>query len=78
MLLVRNLLRAHNLRKSLSSYSRFFSEQAVPRLAISFTCTVTGCSHRSTHQFTKAAYDKGIGQCYFFRHKIFRKAQIRP
>ncbi|TFK39483.1 DNL zinc finger-domain-containing protein [Crucibulum laeve] len=31
-----------------------------PRLAMTFTCTADGCSHRSTHQFTKRAYEKGI------------------
>ncbi|KAH9935989.1 DNL zinc finger-domain-containing protein [Epithele typhae] len=31
-----------------------------PRLSISFTCTVEGCSHRSTHEFTKRSYTKGI------------------
>jgi len=31
-----------------------------PRLSLTFTCTVGTCSTRSTHQFTKRAYDKGI------------------
>ncbi|KAI0272418.1 DNL zinc finger-domain-containing protein [Gloeopeniophorella convolvens] len=31
-----------------------------PRLSLTFTCTVTDCNTRSTHQFTKRAYEKGI------------------
>ncbi|KXN87686.1 hypothetical protein AN958_08323 [Leucoagaricus sp. SymC.cos] len=31
-----------------------------PKLSITFTCTVEGCGERSTHQFTKHAYEKGI------------------
>lgn len=31
-----------------------------PRLSLTFTCTVTDCSHRSTHEFSKASYEKGI------------------
>lgn len=32
----------------------------VPKLSITFTCTVEGCGERSTHEFTKHAYEKGI------------------
>ena len=35
-------------------------EKMVPKLSITFTCTVSGCGERSTHQFTKQAYEKGI------------------
>ncbi|KAF9010722.1 DNL zinc finger-domain-containing protein [Cyathus striatus] len=35
-------------------------EQMEPKLQISFTCTVEKCGERSTHQFTKRAYTKGI------------------
>lgn len=35
-------------------------EKMVPKLSITFTCTVSGCGERSTHQFTKHAYEKGI------------------
>jgi len=31
-----------------------------PKLSITFTCTVEGCGERSTHQFTKHSYEKGI------------------
>ncbi|KAF7289434.1 DNL-type domain-containing protein [Mycena chlorophos] len=32
----------------------------VPRLSITFTCTANNCGERSTHQFTKQAYEHGI------------------
>ncbi|KAK0543072.1 hypothetical protein OC845_006305 [Tilletia horrida] len=31
-----------------------------PRLSLTFTCTAAGCGHRSTHEFSKQAYTKGI------------------
>ena len=31
-----------------------------PRLSLTFTCTVTKCHTRSTHQFTRRSYEKGI------------------
>ncbi|KAF9479576.1 zf-DNL-domain-containing protein [Pholiota conissans] len=31
-----------------------------PRLQITFTCTANDCGERSTHQFTKQAYEKGV------------------
>lgn len=31
-----------------------------PRLSLTFTCTAGSCTTRSTHQFTKRAYEKGI------------------
>ncbi|EOR01173.1 DNL-type zinc finger protein [Wallemia ichthyophaga EXF-994] len=31
-----------------------------PRLQISFTCTVKDCGERSTHEFAKSSYTKGI------------------
>jgi protein import protein ZIM17 len=31
-----------------------------PRLQLTFTCTVSNCSERSTHTFTKRAYERGI------------------
>ncbi|KAG2144590.1 DNL zinc finger-domain-containing protein [Suillus clintonianus] len=30
------------------------------RLGIVFTCTAEACSHRSSHTFTKRAYERGI------------------
>ncbi|TIA92230.1 hypothetical protein E3P81_01561 [Wallemia ichthyophaga] len=33
---------------------------ADPRLQISFTCTVKDCGERSTHEFAKSSYTKGI------------------
>ncbi|PCH44460.1 zf-DNL-domain-containing protein [Wolfiporia cocos MD-104 SS10] len=35
-------------------------ETAEPRLSLTFTCTVPACNTRSTHQFTKRSYQKGI------------------
>jgi len=34
--------------------------RAEPRLSLTFTCTVTDCGERSTHEFSKRAYTKGI------------------
>ncbi|CAD6893793.1 unnamed protein product [Tilletia controversa] len=31
-----------------------------PRLSLTFTCTVPDCGHRSTHEFSKQAYTRGI------------------
>ncbi|KDR67642.1 hypothetical protein GALMADRAFT_79657 [Galerina marginata CBS 339.88] len=31
-----------------------------PRLSLTFTCTVPNCGERSSHQFTKQAYQKGV------------------
>ncbi len=31
-----------------------------PRLSLTFTCAVSGCGHRSTHEFSKRSYEKGI------------------
>ncbi|KAF8519673.1 DNL zinc finger-domain-containing protein, partial [Gautieria morchelliformis] len=31
-----------------------------PRLSLTFTCTVRDCSHRSTHEFSKASYERGV------------------
>ena len=31
-----------------------------PKLSMTFTCTAGTCNTRSTHQFTKRAYEKGI------------------
>lgn len=36
------------------------SRANVPKYQITFTCTANDCNHRSTHQFTKQAYEKGI------------------
>ncbi|VDC06074.1 unnamed protein product [Peniophora sp. CBMAI 1063] len=35
-------------------------EQPEPRLSLTFTCTVTDCGHRSTHEFSKRSYTSGI------------------
>jgi len=35
-------------------------EAIVPKLSLTFTCTVPNCGERSTHQFTKNAYEKGV------------------
>ncbi|KAJ8463576.1 hypothetical protein ONZ51_g10172 [Trametes cubensis] len=31
-----------------------------PRLSLTFTCTVEACHTRSTHQFTRRSYERGI------------------
>ncbi|KAL6306268.1 DNL zinc finger-domain-containing protein, partial [Sparassis latifolia] len=31
-----------------------------PRLSLTFTCTVTDCFTRSTHEFTRRSYERGI------------------
>ncbi|KAL0572424.1 hypothetical protein V5O48_009542 [Marasmius crinis-equi] len=31
-----------------------------PKLSMTFTCTVEGCGTRSSHEFTKRSYEKGI------------------
>jgi protein import protein ZIM17 len=40
------------------------SSQQLPveeaRMSLTFTCTVPNCSERSSHQFTKRAYERGI------------------
>jgi len=35
-------------------------ENLEPRLSMTFTCTAPGCSRRSTHQFSRRAYERGI------------------
>ncbi|KAF8972713.1 DNL zinc finger-domain-containing protein [Flammula alnicola] len=40
--------------------SQALPEKMEPRLQLTFTCTVSGCGERSTHQFSKHAYEKGI------------------
>ena len=50
-------------RPSSSAPARTSNEQVdpqEPRLSLTFTCTVTDCNERSTHQFTKRAYERGI------------------
>ncbi|PWZ03021.1 zf-DNL-domain-containing protein [Testicularia cyperi] len=34
--------------------------QIEQRLSITFTCAVTDCGHRSTHEFSKRSYQRGI------------------
>jgi protein import protein ZIM17 len=36
------------------------ADQSEPKLSLTFTCTAPSCDTRSTHQFTKRAYEKGI------------------
>ncbi|KAG6828734.1 hypothetical protein H0H92_006922 [Tricholoma furcatifolium] len=40
--------------------SQALPEALEPRLSMTFTCTADGCNHRSTHEFTKRAYQRGI------------------
>ena len=35
-------------------------EPVEPRLSLTFTCTVPDCNTRSTHEFAKRSYEKGI------------------
>ena len=45
---------------SLSANTSSIPDQIEPKLSLTFTCTVSDCGERSTHQFTKRAYQKGI------------------
>ncbi|KAL9933206.1 hypothetical protein V8E36_007924 [Tilletia maclaganii] len=31
-----------------------------PRLSLTFTCAASGCGHRSSHEFSKQAYTRGV------------------
>ncbi|TFY68284.1 hypothetical protein EVG20_g3626 [Dentipellis fragilis] len=44
----------------LTTSQTFKLEPEEPKLSLTFTCTVPNCNERSTHQFTKRAYEKGI------------------
>ncbi|KAI8985781.1 DNL zinc finger-domain-containing protein [Trametes punicea] len=35
-------------------------QMSEPRMSLTFTCTVEACHTRSTHQFTRRSYEKGI------------------
>ncbi|KAJ7498054.1 DNL zinc finger-domain-containing protein [Mycena galericulata] len=35
-------------------------EAIAPKLSMTFTCTADGCGERSTHEFSKQAYDSGL------------------
>lgn len=43
-----------------SATHRLKTDPLEPRLSITFTCTAPGCSTRSSHTFTKRAYEKGV------------------
>ncbi|KAF8159872.1 DNL zinc finger-domain-containing protein [Crassisporium funariophilum] len=43
-----------------TTFSQQLPEKMEPKLSITFTCTVPDCDERSTHQFTKRSYTKGI------------------
>ena len=47
-------------KESKTTTSQPLPEKMVPKLSLTFTCTVTDCGERSTHQFTKHSYEKGI------------------
>lgn len=49
-----------SLASTTTTTAQALPEKMVPKLSITFTCTVSGCGERSTHQFTKHAYEKGI------------------
>ncbi|KAK7041702.1 hypothetical protein VNI00_008991 [Paramarasmius palmivorus] len=40
--------------------SQALPEAMEPKLQMTFTCTVTDCGTRSTHEFTKRSYERGI------------------
>ncbi|GAW09491.1 zf-DNL-domain-containing protein [Lentinula edodes] len=40
--------------------SQALPEKMTPRMSITFTCTVTDCGTRSTHEFAKRSYERGI------------------
>lgn len=48
-----------------------------PRLSLTFTCTANDCGHRSTHEFTKRAYEKGlvIIQCPGCKNRCARRSK---
>jgi len=45
---------------SSTTTSQPLPEKVEPRLSMTFTCTVQQCGERSTHEFTKRAYERGI------------------
>lgn len=52
-----------------------------PRLSLTFTCTAPNCSERSSHTFTKQAYEKGVVlvQCPGCKNRcVFTRAQNLP
>ena len=55
-------------------------EKMEPKLSLTFTCTVSDCGERSTHQFTKRAYQKGVVlvQCPGCKNRyvIFEKTHL--
>jgi protein import protein ZIM17 len=47
--------------QSTPSHTHHLPTSAIePRMSLTFTCTVPNCSIRSSHTFTKRAYEKGI------------------
>ncbi|KAJ3890872.1 DNL zinc finger-domain-containing protein [Lentinula edodes] len=40
--------------------SQALPEKMTPRMSITFTCTVPDCGTRSTHEFAKSSYERGI------------------
>lgn len=51
-----------------------------PRLSITFTCAVPDCSHRSTHEFSKRSYERGIViiQCPNCKNRLAVYKWFRP
>ena len=54
------LLQSSSSTVATSSKVQLEAQQQEPKLQLTFTCTVPNCSERSTHEFTKRAYTKGI------------------
>ncbi|KAH9893225.1 DNL zinc finger-domain-containing protein [Cubamyces lactineus] len=42
------------------SHTQLSFQMPEPRLSLTFTCTVEACHTRSTHQFTRRSYERGI------------------
>jgi mitochondrial protein import protein ZIM17 len=50
-----------SLSQSSTSHTQHLQTDPLePRLSITFTCTAPNCSTRSSHTFTKRAYEKGV------------------
>lgn len=76
-----------NVSSEPTTTSQALPEKMVPKLQITFTCTVHECGERSTHQFTKQAYEQGVVliQCpkcknryYLFPTAVFNKYLTGP
>ncbi|KAG5650545.1 hypothetical protein H0H81_011859 [Sphagnurus paluster] len=51
---------ADGVKDQQTTTSQALPNKMEPRLSMTFTCTAPGCSERSTHEFTKRSYTRGI------------------